>query len=925
MQADFDKDVLTYFTDVEHLREIFKNLVAAPTLAKRLLVIHGVGGVGKSSLLRMFRLHCKSVNVPVALASGDEAKSALDVLTRWTEDLKADGVAFPTFGKTYEHYRAIQAKVDEQAKKAQDARSRAADIVGKAASKTAEAAGGALAGAAIGSIVPGIGTAIGGALGGVLGGMGAEAMVDWLYGFLTKPDIDLLLDPAKKLTDDFLTDIAKAAGKRRIVLMLDTFEQMTVLEDWVREVAQRLHVNTLFVIAGRAVPNWSRAWQSWMVHAQVEELKPMTEDDMRELVRRYYATMRGGEPNLVQVEAIIRFARGLPMVVTSAVQLWVKYGIEDFQAIKPEIVANLVDRLMEGAPKPLIPVLEAAAIVRWFDQPILRAMMKQDDVRDVYNELRRFPFVRTRVEGLALHDAVREIMDENLRAQDSERHCELHQRAAAYFQDKLSKLATIPGLSDEWQRLTLEISYHLILADEIKGIDFLHNAFGQGLMYFRYQFCRQLLNNGESSGLSNPRSLHLLKFDKIRLTIAEFSPAYVAQEEFDEIVANSRLDPTSEWEVFLKYANFLGFAAKPDQQASYLRRSLVSLQTLGMEESAAGCIILSAVASTFFAEPTKRIELAKRALEISQRIGAPFFAYNPYVELGHVYLDIGDYPKAEMAWRAALEIAKKHSNDARIADALNRLAHALMAMGRLSEAEEVLNSAMTAAKQLPETLGAGLDKQMYIKRHFGMLYQMRKDYDKAIQYYSESAQIYRQRRSTGGRLRTLVLLAGCLFEAGRGHEIGNLVQEIEQCATPLRNSEMAASWQAIQGHLLMSQAINGESQADAAVTKYGEALKTALEAHITGVYEIANRIFWRLGLLKSDANLTMPYVLQGLTEFWKQGRSGDQSLISLESEKRRKFIGGSTEIYLAPDLLSQFDTALKQGLLRRTPAPWLAY
>jgi len=51
-----------------------------------------------------------------------------------------------------------------------------------------------------------------------------------------------------------------------------------------------------------------------------------------------------------KVEAIIRFARGLPMVVTSAVQLWVKYGVEDFQTVKAEIVANLVDRLMEGVP-----------------------------------------------------------------------------------------------------------------------------------------------------------------------------------------------------------------------------------------------------------------------------------------------------------------------------------------------------------------------------------------------------------------------------------------------------------------------------------------------------------------------------------------------------------------------------------------------
>ena len=90
-------------------------------------------------------------------------------------------------------------------------------------------------------------------------GMGAEALTDWLRGFLTKPDIDLLLDPAKKLTSDFLEDTAKAAEKKRIVLLLDTYEQMSALEDWVGEVAQKIHPNVLMVIAGRKLPDWNRS------------------------------------------------------------------------------------------------------------------------------------------------------------------------------------------------------------------------------------------------------------------------------------------------------------------------------------------------------------------------------------------------------------------------------------------------------------------------------------------------------------------------------------------------------------------------------------------------------------------------------------------------------------------------------------------
>ena len=937
MQTNFDVDLSDYFTDVEDLRDAFKASVAEPMPTKRLFVIHGVGGAGKSSLLQMFRLHCKGVHVPVALASGDEAKSALDVLYRktetgedrgWVSDLKVDGVRFPKFDVSYEHYRAIQAKVDEQAKKAQDARGRMANIAGKAASKTAEAASGALAGAAIGSIIPGIGTAIGGALGGVLGGMGAEALVDWLRGFLKQPDIDLLLDPTKKLTDDFLADVAPAADKRRIVLLLDTFEQMTALDDWAREVAQRLPANALFVIAGRALPNWSRAWPSWMANAQVEELKPMTEDNMRELVRRYYATMRGGEPNPAQVEAIIRFARGLPMVVTSAVQLWVKYGVEDFQAVKPEIVANLVDRLMEGVPNALIPALEAAASVRWFDQPILRAVTGLADVRDVYNELRRFPFVRVRVEGLALHNAVREMIDENLRAHDSERYCELHERAAVYFEVLIKRLKGIPSLNEEWQRLTIEEVYHLLRVDEETGMELSHKSFEQGFAYFRYQFCQTLLDDAESLPLRSPKGLHRLKFNHIRLKIAEFSPAYVTPEEFAEVVAQSDRDPLNKWEVYLSYAGFLGFTtAQWELEAEYIKKSFEALQAIGQEESVAGCFVLQELARIYYEEPVKREAVAKRAIDISQKIGQPYYVYGAYVQLGNTYMDQGNLQDSEVAFRAALKIAENHQDNARIADALNRLGGVQTLSGKLSEAEETLIAALNVANWLPETLGAGLNKAMYIKRHLGILYHMRGEYDKAIKYYSESVQTYRQRRSTGGRLRTLIYLALCLYEAGRINQIKDLSPDIEELVAKVKNSEMVASWLTLQGHILLDDLSSNPNLIHDVVAKYGEALTIALENRIIVLDKILSRILWQTGLLvQTQSENVAREVIKGLIVFWNNGQMADVQLTTLESEKRKAFLGEDSKAEKESLTLRRLENALIQSSqVNEKPSPWLTH
>jgi len=289
---------------------------------------------------------------------------------------------------------------------------------------------------------------------------------------------------------------------------------------------------------------------------------------MRELVRRYYATLRGGEPDPKQVEAIIRFARGLPMVVTSAVQLWVKYGVEDFQAVKPEIVANLVDRLMEGVPKAMVPALEAAAAVRWFDQPILWAVIAQQDVRDAYNELRRFPFVRTHAEGLALHDAVREIMDENLRVQDAERHRELHERAAAYFEKRLEK-----ATGEEAERLGLERLYHRIRADEETGIQLFQEMAKELVRYRLLNRLRALLNDVNTYPLERENSRLWREYYNARL--AHLERRLTEAEKVYQLIGNEgHAEPKLRAYALCDWGNIL---CRPDQAMSHPLGTSVAL------------------------------------------------------------------------------------------------------------------------------------------------------------------------------------------------------------------------------------------------------------------------------------------------------------------------------------------------------------
>lgn len=720
--AQLDPEGLeAYFTDVEYLREIFKTLVAASVLSKRLLVIHGVGGVGKSSLLRMFRLHCKRTSVQVGLASGDEIKSAVDVLTVWTNDLKVDKLKLSSFGKTIEDYRVIQAKVEEQVHKAKEIRDNAAGALGKAAAKT-------VVETAV-SAIPVVGPLISG-----LSGMGAEALVDWLGSFLKKPDIDLLLDPVKALTDDFLADITAIAPKHRLVLMLDTFEQMTTLEEWARDLAQRLHPNVLLVVAGRAMPNWSRQWPGWLAQAEVQELKPMTDTIMRELVSRYYATMRGGEPDPAQVEAILTFARGLPIVVTSAVRLWVQYGVEDFQAVKPQVVADLVDRLLEGVPPELVSMLEAAAAVRWFNKDILRAVTGQTDVNAVYDELRRFPFTRPRAEGMSLHDTIREIIDESLRVHDPVRHRELHQQAVTYFEARL-----VQASGQEAERLELERLYHSICANEEIGIQSFQEMAEKLLRYRLVNRLRGLLNDVNTQLLQKENSLLWRQYYNLQLAylegaVTDIAQAYQTLSESRQIEPRLRAYALSQWGMALRRTRIIKQPGGLQKLVQVIEQSnnllpesdpkrIVNLVTLGGAYHRAG-------------ETDKAGDYLEKAITLHKEKGDLYGVAEVFSTLIKIYAMQGDWRRMFDAQLRGLEQLPRSATDSSIySDLISSWTVAWSWAGRYQEAEQNARTGLSILRNLGVVYLSPL-------RDLIFALGMQARYAEAVQCFAEAVENY---------------------------------------------------------------------------------------------------------------------------------------------------------------------------------------
>src|SRR5438874_12966203 len=91
-KTDEESDLEKFYTDAEHARQVFEQLITVASLSKRILVIHGLGGVGKSTLLKMYALTCRTYHIPAALVASEEAPSPVHVLADWEANLNHEGV-----------------------------------------------------------------------------------------------------------------------------------------------------------------------------------------------------------------------------------------------------------------------------------------------------------------------------------------------------------------------------------------------------------------------------------------------------------------------------------------------------------------------------------------------------------------------------------------------------------------------------------------------------------------------------------------------------------------------------------------------------------------------------------------------------------------------------------------------------------------
>ncbi len=239
---------------------------------------------------------------------------------------------------------------------------------------------------------------------------------------------------------DGLSAVAEAGGGAT-TLLLDTYEEIGVLDDWIcREVVPMLPERTRVVILGRR--QLTKTNIDWLDHQhslQARPLPELSEDEAKSYLRYYGLT----ESRALQ--GVYTVTGGYPLLLVLARALatesggWKPIGELEHDRDRDTIARRLLERILrEERVKNIREVLETCSIAPWINPGIIAELLGVSDreAHALYTELDAHSFVTRHPQGVVLHDKIRELLQVRLKFAGEARYEELRTLLATYLGSK---------------------------------------------------------------------------------------------------------------------------------------------------------------------------------------------------------------------------------------------------------------------------------------------------------------------------------------------------------------------------------------------------------------------------------------------------------------------------------------------------------
>lgn len=252
------------------------------------------------------------------------------------------------------------------------------------------------------------------------------------------------LHDAAPLTDRSLTACFDAlhhvALSQPLVLVLDAFDEVGELNRWLREsVFPHLPQRSLIVIASRySLENRWRDHSGWR---QLIHSLPLNSLDFAS-TRQYLGLHGVNDDSLIQ--QAWHYTEGHPLALSLASAIVSREGQAAISVIpkRQEVLETLASRWLSEIPQDSMrDIVEAAAVVRRFNQDLLSQMVGRAIPTEEFETLLLTSFVRHNQGSWSLHELVRDALSRNIKSRSPSTYTMLRARAVNYF----ATVATLPG------------------------------------------------------------------------------------------------------------------------------------------------------------------------------------------------------------------------------------------------------------------------------------------------------------------------------------------------------------------------------------------------------------------------------------------------------------------------------------------------
>lgn len=226
--------------------------------------------------------------------------------------------------------------------------------------------------------------------------------------------------------------------KGNVVLLIDTYEKIKSLDDWLRtEYLPELPENVITVISSRY--NLSTNWKTdpgWQSITKIFSLKELSEEESTQLLSRRNIPTE-------QVKRIVNYTHGNALALSIVADLFDQKKDSHFDPLdSPDIMKTLLEQFVQEVPSPAHKAaLELCSLVYVTTEKILEEVLGPQMAHELFNWLTTLTFVEKAPSGVYPHDLARDAIAAEMHWRNPDWYRHLHIKTQQFYISRLLKLS----------------------------------------------------------------------------------------------------------------------------------------------------------------------------------------------------------------------------------------------------------------------------------------------------------------------------------------------------------------------------------------------------------------------------------------------------------------------------------------------------